>query len=258
RAGKLIEPRPAQPTDATTGKVAIFTTCYGNYNKPEVVEDLIRVFQHNGIDVILAGKEVCCGMPRLELGDIEAVVQAGQANIPVLAALVDAGYDLVGPVPSCVLMFKQELPLLLPEDTAVQKVRKAMYDPFEYLMLRHKAGLFNTDFKQPLGDISYQVACHLRVQNIGLKTRDALSLVPGTEVHAIERCSGHDGTYAVRGEFRDAAVKIATPVGRRVDQQKPRHLASDCPMAAQMVADVATVEVLPEHPMSLLRQAYGL
>jgi len=133
-----------------------------------------------------------------------------------------------------------------------------MYDPFEYLMLRHKSGLLNTDFKTPLGDVSYQVACHLRVQNIGLKTRDLLNLVPGTEVHAIERCSGHDGTYAVRNEFRDAAVKIATPVARRVDQQNPQHLASDCPMAAQMVADVATLDVLPEHPMNLLRKAYGI
>ncbi len=258
RAKGIIEPRPAQATETTTGKVAIFTTCYGNYNKPEVVEDLIRVFQHNGIDVVLAGKEVCCGMPKLELGDIDSVVEAGRANIPVLAKLVDEGYDIVGPVPSCVLMFKQELPLLLPDDADVQKVKKAMYDPFEYLMLRHKAGLLDTDFKTELGDISYQVACHLRVQNIGLKTRDVLNLVPGTEVHAIERCSGHDGTYAVRDEFRDAAVRIATPVGRRVDQQKPQHLASDCPMAAQMVADVATVEVLPEHPMSLLRKAYGI
>ena len=258
RAKKLIQPRSAKATATTTGKVAVFTTCYGNYYKPEVVEDLIRVFQHNGIDVVMASKEVCCGMPKLELGDLDAVIKAGETNIPVLARLVDEGYDIVGPVPSCVLMFKQELPLLLPEDEQVKKVQKAMYDPFEYLMLRHKAGLLNTDFKTPLGDVSYQVACHLRVQNIGLKTRDVLNLVPGTEVHAIERCSGHDGTYAVRNEFRDAAVKIATPVARRVDQQNPQHLASDCPMAAQMVADVATLEVLPEHPMNLLRKAYGL
>ncbi|MDY0068861.1 MAG: heterodisulfide reductase-related iron-sulfur binding cluster [Porticoccaceae bacterium] len=258
RARSLVERREARASGTTTGKVALFTTCYGNYYQPEVVEDLIRVFQHNDIDLTLAPREQCCGMPKLELGDIEAVVAAGRANIPVLAKLVDEGYDLVAPIPSCVLMFKQELPLLLPEDPEVQKVKEAMYDPFEYLMLRHKAGLLNTDFQQPLGDVSYQVACHLRVQNIGLKTRDLLNLVPGTEVHAIERCSGHDGTYAVRNEFRDAAVKIATPVARKVDQQNPQHLASDCPMAARMVADVATLEVLPEHPMGLLRKAYGL
>ncbi len=78
-----------------------------------------------------------------------------------------------------------------------------MFDPFEYLMLRHKAGLLRTDFTRELGKISYHVACHLRVQNIGLKTRDVLKLVPGTTVELIERCSGHDGTYAVKREFHE-------------------------------------------------------
>jgi Fe-S oxidoreductase len=155
-------------------------------------------------------------------------------------------------------MFKQELPLMFPADAQVAKVRRGIFDPFEYLMLRHREGLLNTDFKQPLGDVSYHVACHLRVQNIGLKTRDVLQLVPGTNVQPIERCSGHDGTYAVKSEFYDAAVKIARPVANRVDQQPGARFASDCPMAATHVAHVAQRDVLPEHPMTLLRQAYGL
>jgi Fe-S oxidoreductase len=62
----------------------------------------------------------------------------------------------------------------------VLKIKRRIFDPFEYLMLRHKAGLLRTDFKSELGRISYHVACHLRVQNIGLKTRDILQLIPGT------------------------------------------------------------------------------
>ena len=258
RAKKILSTSEARATETTTGKVAVFTTCYGNYNKPQVVEDLVAIFQHNGVDVTLPKREACCGMPKYEQGDIDAVIRAAMVNIPILVDLIDRGYDIVAPVPSCVLMFKQELPLMLPEDERVQKVKRAMFDPFEYLMLRHKAGLLNTEFKEGLGDVSYQVACHLRVQNIGLKTRDILNLVPDTEVHAIERCSGHDGTYAVRNESRAASVKIARPVARQVDQKQPQHFASDCPMAAQQIADVASAEVLPEHPMSLLRRAYGI
>ncbi|MAT49673.1 MAG: Fe-S oxidoreductase [Porticoccaceae bacterium] len=260
RRARSLPAESSEPvaTDTTTGKVALFTTCYGNFNKPEVCEALIRVFRHNNLEVILANDEVCCGMPKLEMGDIDAVVRAGQHNVAMLDDLIARGYDIVAPVPSCVLMFKQELPLMLPEDSAVQRVQRAMFDPFEYLMLRHRAGLLNLDFKQSLGDVSYQVACHLRVQNIGLKTRDVLNLVPDTTVHAIERCSGHDGTYAVRNESRDAAVKIARPVARKVDEQQGAHFASDCPMAAQMIADVSKNDILPEHPMNLLCKAYGL
>jgi Fe-S oxidoreductase len=171
---------------------------------------------------------------------------------------VDAGYDLTAPIPSCVLMYKQELPLLYPDDEDVEKVQAAFFDPFEYLWLRHKGGALNTDFPNALGDIAYQAACHLRVQNIGLKTRDVLKLVPGTDVTTQERCSGHDGTYAVKKETHDKSVKIARPVVRKIDQQAPDFFTSDCPMAAAHIANLSEKVDKAEHPMTLLRMAYAL
>jgi glycerol-3-phosphate dehydrogenase subunit C len=242
----------------TQGRVALFATCYGNYNEPIIGEDLLAVFEHNGIPVTIAEKERCCGMPKLELGDLEAVAQHKDANIPVLARLVDEGWDIVAPVPSCVLMFKQELPLMFPGDPQVQKVKEHIFDPFEYLMLRHREGKLKTDFKQPLGKVAYHVACHQRVQNIGMKTRDVLELIPDTKVEAIERCSGHDGTYAVKREFFDAAMKIGRPVVNRVKQSEADHYGSDCPMAGHHIENGLKDGRPTEHPMSLLRKAYGL
>lgn len=248
----------AEVGETTKGKVALFATCYGNYNEPHVGEDLVAVFEHNGIPVTLAEKEQCCGMPKLELGDLESVEVAKNANIPVLARLVDEGWDIVAPVPSCALMFKQELPLMFPDDEQVQKVKQAMYDPFEYLMLRHKEGKLKTDFKEPLGKIAYHVACHLRVQNIGMKTRDLLQMVQDTEVMPIERCSGHDGTYAVKKEYHDISMKIARPVVNKVKQAEADHYSSDCPMAGHQIENGLRDGSKPEHPLSLLRKAYGI
>jgi glycerol-3-phosphate dehydrogenase subunit C len=172
---------------------------------------------------------------------------------------VDLGYDIVAPIPSCVLMFKQELPLLYPDDPLVQKVKAAMFDPFEYLMLRHKAGLLRTDFTTQLGKVSYHVPCHLRVQNLGLKTRDVLKLVPGTEIEAIERCSGHNGTYGVKREYRETSMKIGKPVINRVQQAEPDYYSSDCPMAGhQIESGLKGPSVPPTHPLRLLRLAYGI
>jgi len=247
----------AEPTASTRGKVVLYTTCYGNRNRPEMDVDLVAVFEHNGIGVALAEKEACCGMAKLELGDLEAVERAKNINVPVLAAWVDKGYDIVTPIPSCTLMYKQELPLMFPDDPDVIKVRNAMFDPFEYLMLRHKDGKLKTEFAEPLGKVSYQVPCHLRVQNIGLKTRDALQLVPDTTVEVIERCSGHDGTYAVKKEFHETSKKIARPVINKVKGGEANHFVSDCPMAAQQITqDLDDYDA--GHPMSLLRRAYGI
>lgn len=258
RLGKTQSSVQAQALGETTGKVALYATCYGNYNSPDIGEDCFKVFQHNNIDIKLVSKEQCCGMPKLELGDLESVKKAKEANIPVLAQLVDEGYDLTALVPSCVLMYKQELPLLFPDDADVIKVQQAFYDPFEYLYLRHKEGALNTDFSAPLGEVSYQVPCHLRVQNIGNKAKDILSMVPDTNIHTEERCSGHDGTYAVKLESHEHAVKIARPIVRKVDQRQPDYLISDCPMAANHVAHLSESITKPEHPITLLRMAYQL
>jgi glycerol-3-phosphate dehydrogenase subunit C len=251
------------PTETTRGKVALFVTCYGDRNEPHMPEDLTAVFEHNGIPVTVVEKEKCCGMPKLELGDLDTVEKYKNFNIPELKKLVDKGFDIVAPIPSCVLMFKQELPLMFPNDADVQAVKARIFDPFEYLMLRHKAGLLRTDFKEKLGKVSYHVPCHLRVQNIGYKTRDVLRLVPETTVELIERCSGHNGTYAVKKEYRAASVKIGRPVATKVEQAKPDHYSSDCPMAGHQIESImaskdAAEPGRPEHPMSLVRKAYGL
>jgi Fe-S oxidoreductase len=242
----------------TSGKVAMFATCYGNRNEPVIGEDLLAVFEHNDIPVTLAPKEQCCGMPKLELGDLDAVEAAKNANIPVLAQLVDEGWDIVAPVPSCALMFKQEIPLMFPDDEQVQKVAQAIFDPFEYLMLRHKGGKLKTDFQQPLGKVAYHAACHQRVQNFGAKTRDLLALIPDTKVEMIERCSGHDGTYAVKKEFHEASMKIVRPVVTRVKKIEADHYGSDCPMAGHHIEHGMADGSHTEHPMSLLRKAYGI
>ncbi len=248
----------AEPAGPTTGKVALFATCYGNHNDPKSGEDLVAVLRHNGIKVTLAEKERCCGMPKLELGDMQAVAEAKEVNIPVLVKLVDEGWDIIAPVPSCVLMFKQELPLMFPDDPDVAKVRDAIYDPFEYLMLRHKHGKLDTEFKQSLGKVAYHAACHQRVQRIGPKTRELLSLVPDTEIETIERCSGHDGTYAVKKEFHETSMKIGRPVYNKVKQIQPDHYSSDCAMAGEQIANGLGDGSEPEHPISLVRLAYRI
>jgi Fe-S oxidoreductase len=246
-------------TAETRGKVALFATCYCNRNEPDIDDDLATVFRHNGIPVTIVSQEKCCGMPKLELGDLESIQRAKEVNVPALAAMVDQGYDLVAPIPSCALMFKQELPLLFPEDEQVRKVQAAMFDPFEYLALRHKAGLLRTDFAKPLGKVSYHVPCHLRVQNLGLKTRDVLKLVPGTEIEPIERCSGHNGTYGVKKEYRETSMKIGRPVFGKVKNAAPDYYASDCPMAGhQIESGLGADPKPPTHPLKLLRIAYGI
>ena len=250
--------------ERTPGKVAVYATCYINYNEPGIGHDLLAILAHNEIPARLVEKEACCGMPKLELGDLESVARLKEANIPHLAKLAKEGYAILTAIPSCTLMYKQELPLMFPDDADVKAVADAMYDPFEYLMLRHKDSLLKTDFKNKLGKVSYHVPCHLRVQNMGLKTRETLQLVPDTEINTVERCSGHDGTWGVKSEFFADSMKIGKPVFKQMASGKPDYVSSDCAIAGrhimQGIGETPVGENSPQkqHPLTLIRIAYGL
>jgi glycerol-3-phosphate dehydrogenase subunit C len=252
---------PAKDGKNTPGKVAIFATCYANYNEPAMGHDLLAILEHNEIPHVLVESEVCCGMPKLELGDLEGVDSLKARNIPVLARYAREGYAILAPVPSCALMFKQELPLMYPGDPDAAAVRDAMFDPFEYFVLRRKDGLLKANFVNGLGKVAYHVPCHSRVQNMGQKTREMLESIPGTEVTTVERCSGHDGTWGVKTEYFDNSMKIGRPVFRQMATPQPDYVSSDCPIAARHILQgmgEARGKAEKRHPLSLLRQAYGI
>jgi len=252
---------PVRDGKNAPGKVAIFATCYANYNEPAMAHDLLAILEHNEIPYVLVEQEVCCGMPKLELGDLEGVEALWKKNIPVLAKYAASGYAILAPVPSCALMFKQELPLMYPDDADTAAVRDAMFDPFEYFVLRRKDGLLKSDFKQALGKVSYHIPCHSRVQNMGQKTREILEAIPGTELTTVERCSGHDGTWGVKTEYFDNSMKIGRPVFRMMAEPQPAYISSDCPIAARHILQGMgedAGEAVKAHPLSLLRKAYGL
>ena len=250
---------PVRDGERTPGKVAVFATCYVNYNEPGIGHDLLKILDHNAIPFVLAEKEACCGIPKLELGDLESVARLKEFNIPVLARLAREGYAILTAVPSCTLMYKQELPLMFPEDADVKAVGQAMFDPFEYLALRHRDGLLQTDFAKPLGKVSYHIPCHLRVQKMGQKTREMLQMIPGTTVNTVERCSGHDGTWGVKSEYYDFSMKIGGPVFQQMKSGEPDYISSDCAIAGRHIQQgMGEHHSVREHPLTLLRVAYGL
>jgi len=253
---------PVKDGKNTPGKVAIYSTCYVNYNEPGIGHDLLAVLEHNEIPYVMVEKEACCGMPKLEQGDLEGVAEKKAINIPQLAKLAKEGYAILTPVPSCTLMYKQELPLMFPDCADTQLVKEAMWDPFEYFVARNRDGLLKTEFNHALGNVSYHIPCHSRVQNVGRKTADMLQMIPDTKVNVVERCSGHAGTYGVKKEYHQMSMKIGKPVFKAMASEAPDYISSDCQLAGHHIEQGMEVNGLKPaemaHPLSLLRKAYGI
>jgi glycerol-3-phosphate dehydrogenase subunit C len=253
---------PVKDGTKTPGKVAIYSTCYVNYNEPGIGHDLLAILEHNEIPYVMVEKEACCGMPKLEQGDLEGVAEKKAINIPQLAKLAKEGYAILTPVPSCTLMYKQELPLMFPDCADTQLVKAAMWDPFEYFVARNRDGLLKTEFNHALGNVSYHIPCHSRVQNVGRKTADMLQMIPDTKINVVERCSGHAGTYGVKKEYHQMSLKIGKPVFKAMASEAPDYISSDCQLAGHHIEQGMEVNGLKPaemaHPLSLLRKAYGI
>ena len=236
---------PVKDGERTPGKVAVFATCYVNYNEPGIGLDLLKVLRHNEIPYVVVSKEQCCGMPKLELGDLESVDKGKRANIPVLAKYAREGWAILSPVPSCTLMFKQEIPLMYPDDAEVQAVKEAMWDPFEYLAARRRDGLLKTEFPQPLGKVSYHVPTTARAEHRP-QDRGAAEDGAGTAGAHQRALLGHAGTYGVkkprtgRDEDRQAAVQAHGRSTRRAARPTTSAPTARWPATTSTRASTAT------------------
>jgi Fe-S oxidoreductase len=245
--------RQSPPPDVgRNGTVALFYTTPVEYNAPDTGRAAVRVLWRSGVDVVCP-EQVCCGMPALDAGDLAGAMRRARFNIERLGQVVDQGRDIVVPGPTCSRMLKQEYPRLVP-GPATERVAAHVFDLAEWLMRLHARGKLDRGFRQGLGRVAYHAPCHLRVQEIGFKSRDLLRLVPETSVEVLERCTGMDGTWGFKREFFDESLKVARPLLRELDELGPALVISDCPLAALQLEQERGQRVY--HPVEALEAAY--
>ncbi len=245
-------PAPAARPDPSA-KVVFYPTCSVEWNRPEIGKAAVQVLEHSGVEVVVEYPR-CCGMPFFDVGDVPSAVEARTDVVRALLPWVEKGYAVVTPGPSCSLMIKKEYPWLGGGD-AVERVGKATRDLFEFLMELKGKRRLALDFPRAPKSIAYHLPCHLKVQNIGYRSRDLLALT-GAAVTMVEKCSGHDGTWAMKAEYFDESMKVGKKLFDGLAAAQAEVVASDCPLAGVQIRQGMGVPVL--HPAEVLRNAYGL
>ena len=252
--------QPASPTPGTKSKVALFPSCMVNHQATDIGKATAQVLEKNDVEVVVPEGQQCCGMPLFDLGDTHGMIQAAEANYRVLQPYLDAGYDVVVPTASCSLMVKREYPYLQPTKE-MTRLAERTFDVCEYLMRLKREGNLLLDFPTNPGRVAYQIPCHLRDQNIGFKSKEALELT-GAKVHLIEKCSGHDGTWGAKVEFFDLSMKIARKAVRVIEDEPFDVMASDCPLSALQLDQARGVPQASHartlHPIQIIRNSYKI
>ncbi len=235
-------------------KVALFATCTVDYNDPATGRAAVRVLERNRVDVSLPPQR-CCGMPYLDGGAVNEAKALVKENVASLAAAVRDGRQIVVPGPTCSYMLKQEYPWLDGSEEA-KLVAANTRDLFEYLARLHTEGRLDTNFTRPGGAVTYHVPCHLRAQNIGVKSADVMRLIPGCSVTVVEKCSAVDGTWGFKKEYYELSLKLAKPLFDAITTAGAPVAATDCPLAALQIEQGTGRKA--KHPIRILAEAYGL
>jgi glycerol-3-phosphate dehydrogenase subunit C len=251
KIGKIIKNR----------KVVIYSTCFVNFNKRDTGIAALKVLKKNGVDV-QESYPGCCGMPFLEQADLPKVVEQAKKVSQDLLKWVDKGYQVITLTASCGLMLKFEWPLLLPNNKDVKKLSKNVSDIDEYIVdISNKEGLAD-GLHEIDGGVTVHNACHARAQNMGIKARDMLRLIPNIKIDVVERCAGHGGTFGVMKETHNLALKVGRSTSRQIKNKNNKYMASDCPLAGkhlkQMEQDTKISNDEALHPIELLAKAYRL
>jgi glycerol-3-phosphate dehydrogenase subunit C len=246
-----------QTVDARQGRVALFATCLVEYQDPQVGKDVVRVCERNGIECSLPEGQVCCGAPWLHSGEVDHFVKQGRKNVKILADAVRAGNDVIVPQPTCGYILKYDYVDYIGGPDA-ELVAAHTYDAAEYLMKVHKADdtSLDTTFEGEVPEaLTYHAPCHLRAQNIGLKSRDLMKLT-GTKITLVAECSAIDGTWGYREQNYDMARKIARKMADAIDKAGNDVVAGDCHLANGGILQETGKQ--PVHPISIVARAYGI
>jgi Fe-S oxidoreductase len=250
----------AEETPTGTHRVVLFATCFVNYNKAEVGRAAHRVLTHNDCKVACPRLN-CCGMPALDGGDVEFAKKQARQNVERLLPWIENGYKVAVVNPTCSLMIRQEYAELLDDPAypslgqAAKKVAEETRDLSEFLNELRKEGAFKEDFRSTPGDrVAYHAPCHLRMQNVGFRGRDLMRRIPGVKPKLVAECCGHDGTWAMKKEYFDLAMKNGRKAFEGMKQADAEVWSTDCPLAAIQFEQACGKQAL--HPVEILDRAY--
>jgi len=249
--------RPRIRVTRPQGQAAVFPTCLVEYQNPAIGQDLIKVYERNGVECTLVDGASCCGAPWLHNGDVAHFTKAAVKNVKALAKSIRAGHDVVVPQPTCSYVLRKDY-LDYVGGPDAELVAEHTFDACEYLMRIHKGErtMLDLDFRGDVpAEVVYHTPCHLRAQSIGFKSRDLMRLT-GARIKLVQQCSGIDGMWGLRAENAELSIPVGRMLAAELDRVGGDVVAGDCHLANTAITELTGR--IPQHPLQIVARAYGI
>jgi FAD/FMN-containing dehydrogenase/Fe-S oxidoreductase len=114
-------------------RVILWPDTFANFFEPRVGIAAVEVLEAAGCGVELPRKILCCGRPLYDFGLLGPAQRLLRQILDTLRHEIRAGVPIIGLEPSCVAVFRDELPNLLPDDNDARRLAKQVFTLSEWL-----------------------------------------------------------------------------------------------------------------------------
>jgi Fe-S oxidoreductase len=193
----------------STNKVILFHDTFIEHNHPHIGHAAVQVLRSLGVEPLVLNDLHCCGRPAVSKGMLDHAKRLAAHNLEILAPYAEAGYTIVGCEPSCMAMFVDEIPDLLPGAQA-ERVADVVMTIDRYVLQR----ALDLEAPLPFQPTAQRILYHGHCQQKSIfgveDTLAMLSLIPDSEAEMVASgCCGMAGSFGYEREHYDLSIQLA-------------------------------------------------
>ena len=180
-------------------KVQLFLTCLGDQFYTGTLQNMTRLLEKLGVEVVFPPEQTCCGQPLYNNGFEN---KTRPVALTFMQAFRKSDAPIIGPSGSCVSMVKHHYPLLFregtPEHALAADIASRIYEFTEYLVNVLKVTDVGAVYPHK---VTYHASCHyLREMGLKVEAKTLLNSIKGLEfvpLNEEETCCGFGGAFTV-------------------------------------------------------------
>jgi FAD/FMN-containing dehydrogenase/Fe-S oxidoreductase len=187
-------------------RVVLWADTFNNHFLPETALAAAEVLERAGYEVTIPRKRVCCGRPLYDWGFLDRAKKLLRETLDVLKPELEAGVPVIGLEPSCVSVFRDELPHLWPKDEAALRLARSTFTLSEFLL--NEGVTLPTLSRKAI----VQAHCHHKAV-MRFDAEEALLRKIGLDLtHPDSGCCGMAGAFGFEEKHYDLSMKIGERV----------------------------------------------
>ncbi|MBX9394434.1 FAD-binding protein [Streptomyces sp. TRM72054] len=202
--------------------VVLFPDTFNNHFHTGVGVACVEAIEAAGWQVVMPEQHICCGRPLYDYGFLDAAERYLHRVLDILRPHLRAGTPIVGMEPSCLAVFKDELPKLLPHDDDAGRLTRNAYHFPEFFQS------FGIEPPKLDGKALLWGHCHQRATG-GMTPEQELLEKMGLQVQNLQGgCCGLAGSWG----FESGKYEISMDCGEQALLPAVRDADEDCLVVA--------------------------